>query len=67
MSTVAEIREAIEKLSLEERAELMSELMGFQRGRRLGPADESGRGRREIRRDARAGAGGFKGRPVPSA
>ena len=29
MSTVAEIREAIEKLSLEERAELMSALMGF--------------------------------------
>jgi len=29
MSTVADIREAIEKLSLEERAELMSELMGF--------------------------------------
>jgi hypothetical protein len=30
MSTVAEIREAIEKLSLEERATLMSELMGFE-------------------------------------
>ena len=30
MSTVAEIREAIEKLSLEERAALMSELMGFE-------------------------------------
>ena len=29
MSTVAEIREAIEKLSLEERATLLSELMGF--------------------------------------
>ena len=30
MSTVAEIREAIEKLSFEERAALMSELMGFE-------------------------------------
>ena len=30
MGTVAEIREAIEKLSLEERATLMSELMGFE-------------------------------------
>ena len=29
MSTVAEIREAIEQLSLEERAALMSELLGF--------------------------------------
>ena len=30
MSTVAEIRKAIEELSLEERATLMSELMGFE-------------------------------------
>ena len=30
MSTVAEIREAIEKLSLEERAELMAELHGYE-------------------------------------
>ncbi len=30
MSTVAEIRNAIEKLSLEERAELLSGLVGFE-------------------------------------
>ncbi len=30
MSTVAEIREAIEKLNLDERAELMSELHGYE-------------------------------------
>ena len=30
MSTVAEIREAIEKLSFQERAELMAELTGFE-------------------------------------
>ena len=30
MSTVAEIREAIEKLTLEERVELLSELQGFE-------------------------------------
>lgn len=30
MSTVAEIREAIEKLSLEERAELLAELHGYE-------------------------------------
>ena len=30
MSTVAEIREAIEKLSLEERAELLTELRGYE-------------------------------------
>ena len=30
MSTVAEIREAIQKLSLEERVELMAELHGFE-------------------------------------
>jgi hypothetical protein len=30
MTTVAEIREAIQKLSLEERCELMAELMGWE-------------------------------------
>ena len=30
MSTVAEIREAIDKLSLEERAELLTELRGYE-------------------------------------
>lgn len=46
MSTVAEIREAIEKLSLEERAALMSELLGY---------DEDDDWDRQMKADAAAG------------
>ena len=46
MSTVAEIREAIEQLSLEERAGLMSQLLGY---------DEDDEWDRQMKADAAAG------------
>ena len=46
MSTVAEIRKAIEELSLEERATLMSELLGY---------DEDDDWDRQMKADAAAG------------
>jgi hypothetical protein len=46
MSTVAEIREAIEKLSLEERAALLSELLGY---------DEDDDWDRQMKAEAEAG------------
>ena len=46
MSTVAEIREAIEQLNLEERAALMSQLLGY---------DEDDDWDRQMKADAAAG------------